>query len=667
MKKLLLIFSGILGILVLFIVFLLTPIGNDAIKPYLENIIKEKTGYDVKFSTFRVSFSKLNIKSNVNGEIFADLNGSFWIFSQKFDVDYNVNIKDLQSFGLKLNEKMYVGGNVNGNLNDILIKANGHFLDCNLVANAQIKEMKPFMINLDAKGINLLKAFAIAKIPAFVSGNVSINAKVNNAKGVAQISTNDLIFNKKLIAKNFKVNLPENTNLKAISDIALNDNKIKAKTFVISNLAIELGAKNSSFDLNTKEIKSDFFAYIKDFSKFEPIINKKLKGSISANGNVALKNGALKQFNSEILGFGGKILAKSDGKKLNATIDNVRFEKIFDTILQPRFIIGGLNGEISAPLNIKNADIKIYVNDANVNKSVMDELTKKKFPQNFPIKFNFNANKNGEKIKFNADLNSFASLNVKDGNFANGALKAQYLLKADDLDKFSFFMPMQGKIAANGDISFKNGELIAKIYSHLFDGQLNGELKNLKFNAKFDDFRIEELTNMLKYGKFYTGIANANLNYDISKKAGKFDAKIHNGSISKSDFAKKVKLITGNFEEKIFDKAIVNGTINKENIAFDAFIGDDSKNSKGKFSVKNGKFNTTTTQVYCPVRGNIEKTDISIDITGTVKEPKYSLSSNYLKQKATNELKKGAKKLIEKNQLDKKVEKEVNKLLKGIF
>lgn len=667
MKKLLLIFSGILVVLVLCIVFLLTPIGNDVVKPYLESIIKDKTGYGVKFSTFRLSFSKLNIKSSVNDEIFADFNGSFSLFTQKFNVDYVLIIKDLQSFGLKLNEKMALGGNVNGNLKDIFVKTKGDFLDCNLVVNAQIKDMKPFMLNLDAKGMNLTKAFAIAKIPAFVSGNVSVSAKINNAKGSAQIFTSELILNEKLIAKNFKVNIPENTNLRAISEIWLNNNIIKAKTFITSNLDIDLGAKNSSFNLDTKALNSDFSAEIKDFSKFEPIVKQRLKGSLSANGNISLKNGALEQFNAEILGFGGKILAKSDGKKFSAKIDNLRFERIFDTILQPRFLIGAINGEISAPMNVKTADVKIYTNDTNVNKPIMDALTKKKFPQNFPIKFVVNANKNADKIKFNADLNSFATLNVKNGNFANGTLNANYLLKADDLDKFSFFMPMQGKIVANGDISFKNGELLATIFSNLFDGKLNGELRNLIFNAKFDNFRVEELTNMLKYGKFYTGIANANLNYDIGKKFGKFDAKINNGSISKSKLAKQIKLLTGDFEEKLFDKAIVNGAIDKENITFNAFIGDDSQSSKGKFKVNDGKFNTTTMQVYCPVRGNIGKTDISVDITGTIKDPKYKISSNYLENMAKKELKKGAKKLIEKGLQDKKVKKEVDNLLKGLF
>ena len=44
-----------------------TDFGNGFVKPYAENIIKEKSGFDVKFDKFQIRPTSVDIVANVNG------------------------------------------------------------------------------------------------------------------------------------------------------------------------------------------------------------------------------------------------------------------------------------------------------------------------------------------------------------------------------------------------------------------------------------------------------------------------------------------------------------------------------------------------------------------------------------------------------------------------
>ena len=76
------IFGIIAGILILLIVgagcLFFSDFGNNLTKPYVENLIKEKSGLDVKLEKFDLNFGDLDISANVNNAANVNLKGKFW-------------------------------------------------------------------------------------------------------------------------------------------------------------------------------------------------------------------------------------------------------------------------------------------------------------------------------------------------------------------------------------------------------------------------------------------------------------------------------------------------------------------------------------------------------------------------------------------------------------
>lgn len=663
MKKLFLILGSIAIFLVLVVAFLFSSAGNSFIKPYVEKAIKEKMGYDIKFETFRVGFDHLDLKGDINKEIFLNLNGPYSIFSRSFNVDYQINIENLKSFGFELSEKMNLIGKINGDMNDFNVNSSGRFLDSDIKVIANIKDMKPYNLKIDANGLNLAKALPLAKQPLYAYGNVDINADIQNAQGLATINVKDARLNEKVFRDELNATLPSNTLVSGVSELKMQGETINAKTYISSNLKVEASAKNTTINLKTKHIDSDFDIKLNDLSKLEPFTKQKLSGALDIIGATSIKDGKLALLDARLLGLDGDIVANLKDKDLKISIKDVDLQKVLKMLNQPSLSNGNINGEILSNISFKDTKGKITIKDALLNKSELDKISGKNFPKN--IKYNLDANfdKKDDTINAKANLDSnLAKFDIKNATIKNGNVSSDYVLDVPNLNALSFLTNtnLTGNFVANGSTNIQNGKFLTSIISNFLNGNLKLDVKNDNFDktgfnaliltSNFKAFDVKKLTDMLNYKHIYDGIGDASLNYDLSKKNGNFSLDINDGMLANSEFINILKAVSeGSFDAAVFDKADVNGTIQNDNIYFDAWIGNSGKSgkkSKGAFDVKKGTLNLLTSEIYIPVRGNIEKTDVSIDITGTTKDPKYNVGSAYLKSKFSRQIDKGLDKLF---------------------
>lgn len=663
MKKVFLILGCIAIFLVLVVAFLFSSAGNSLIKPYVEKVIKEKSGYDVKFETFRVGFNHLNLKGDINKEIFLNLNGPYSIFSRSFDVDYQINIENLKSFGFELGEKMNLIGKINGNMNDFDANSSGRFLDSDIKVIANIKDMKPYNLKIDANGLNLAKALPLAKQPLYAYGNVDINADIQNAQGSATINAKDVRLNEKVFSDELNITLPSNTTLSGISELKMQGDNINAKTYINSNLKVEASAKNTTINLKTKQIDSDFDIKLNDLSNLESFTKQKLVGALNIIGATNIKDNKITILYAKVLGLDGDIVANLKDEDLKISLKNVSLQKVLKILNQPSLSNGNINGEILSNISFKNAKGKMTIKDALLNKPELDKMSGKSFPSNIKYSLDANFDKKDDAINAKANLDSnLAKFDIKNAAIKNGNFSSDYVLDIPNLNALSFLTNtnLTGNFVANGSTNIQNGKFLTSIISNFLNGNLKVDIKNDNFNktgfngliltSNFKTFDVKKLTDMLNYKHIYNGMGDASLNYDLSKKNGNFSLDVNDGMLASNEFINILKAVSeGSFDATVFDKADVNGTIQNDNINFDAWIGNSGKSgkkSKGAFDVKKGTLNLVTSEIYIPVRGNIEKTDISIDITGTTKEPKYNVGSAYLKSKFSRQLDKGLDKLF---------------------
>lgn len=669
MKKIFLILGSVIALLILLIMFLFSSTGNSIIKLYVEKMIKEKSGYDVKFETFRIGFSDLNLKGDINKEIFLNLNGPYSIFSRSFDVEYKVDIKNLKSFGLELNENMNLYGKVSGNINNFNANASGKFLDSDVKIMANIIDMKPYTLKIDANGLNLAKSLPLAKQPLYAFGSVDINADIQNAQGKTTINAKDIRLNEKVFKNDLNISLPQNTMLSGISELKMQGETINAKTYLNSNLSLEASAKNTTINLKTKHIDSDFDIKLNDLSKLEPFTKQKLIGNLDILGAISIEDKKLSLFDAKVLGLDGDIKANVKDENLQIKLKDVSLSKVLEMLNQPNLSSGKINADISSNISFNDVSGAANIKEALLNKKQLDSITGKNFPNNLTYNFDMNFDKKDDAIKAKANLDSkIAKFDIKNATIKNGEVSSDYTLNIADLNELSFLTntKLKGNFVANGITNIQNGKFLTSLTSNFLNGNLKIDIKNDNFNktgfdaliltSNFKNFDMKELTDMLNYSNIYNGNGDASLNYDLSKKYGNFSLDINDGKIASNEFVNILKALSeGSFEAAVFDKADVNGTIKNEMINFDAWVGNSGKSgkkSKGSFNVKKGTLNLITSEIYIPINGNIEKTDISIDITGTIKEPKYNVSSQYLKSKFSRKLDKGLDNLFGTNSVD---------------
>lgn len=746
------IFGIIAGILILLIVgagcLFFSDFGNNLAKPYIENLIKEKSGLDVKLEKFDLNFGDLDISANVNDAANVNVKGKYSLFARSFDLNYDANAHDLAKLGIKTSEGLSLKGQILGDLDKFGINGSGRIFDSNVKFLANLKDLKPLDLQIDAKALNVEKALAVASLPIYAKGNIDIlsdiKASSGGADGNASIKSSNLILNESAF-KDMNISIPKGVQITLNSDITAQNDVLRAASKIDSTLG-KISAEKSEFDLKNKTLNSDFNLNLPDLAKLESLLGRKISGDVKANGNLKTDFSTLELSNSQISAFKDALKADAGAKydlknkngelsaKLNAN-DLAALQNVLGVRLQ-----GKANGEFSAALaqnELKNLNLNLNAMGGNLNasgnlsdlklkasnlnlavlsalfygnaigngtingdaklslkdgingtaqislangaifKKFLDGATGKNFPSDLKADAQAQTNIKNSVATFSASANSdLAQLQSLNGTYElkNKALKANYALLIPSLQRLEFFLNrrLNGKIAATGELSHDGKSLFATINSKVAGGELNGQIAGDEANFKLQNFIVKELTTLLNIDHVYDGTGNANLTYNTNSHSGKFDSIINNGRLPSGGLIDKIGKILGrDLGGEVYNDAKVNGTIKQNLINFNA----DMSAQKSKLNITDGTLDSKTGAISVPVKANIEKTDLEINITGTIKEPKYDVRSDYLKGKLDKQIGKGIDKLFgvkkddnsSKNDAKKEKSDAIKGLINGLF
>ncbi len=379
-------YLGIFLILIIVVLYglLFTGFGNNLVKPYIEKTVKDKSGFDLKLTKFDLNFKSLDISAIINGEISANVKGKYSLFSQSFDLDYSVDVQNLNSFKIKLDEPMGLNGQIRGKMKDFSANGVGKILDSDVRFLAVLKDLKPFDVDLDAKGLNVQKAMKIANQPVFLTGKINAVANIQNGFGEANITSNDLAINKDGL-KDKNITIPNNIALDLNSDITLKDNIITASSNLNSKLA-NIEAKETKFNLDNKNLESDFSLDILDLANLEPFTKQKLNGNLKVDGFTKVVDNKPEFVKFNLVGFGGEVDANLQDKILDAKINSIKIAELMGVASMPKAVNGVINGEIKINdvydfNNIQGSAI-LNVMDGKINPVELKKMTNLDFPQN---------------------------------------------------------------------------------------------------------------------------------------------------------------------------------------------------------------------------------------------------------------------------------------------
>lgn len=604
----------------------------------LANANAQKTSYNLKTNELNTDFN-LDIANLANLEP---------LISQKL----NGSVKIALNTQIKNNKMQFLDAQINGLGGNIMAKlVNGEL-------NAQIKDIK------------LAEALSLASLPPLAKSQINGFAKITglnnpqNANGNASLKFSKGELDYKQMNKILNSDLKSNI-------IFTGDTKISVLSGVLNldalldSPALKMAKLSAKYELNTASGDADFNANIPNLGL---IFGSKAKTSAYIKANANFKNNAIAKANIDINGLGGNINATLNNQSLQANINNIQAGNVFAIIAQDELFSGSLNANInlsSLDITKLNGQGQISLNNAIFNAPNLSKMLDVKFPQNSKFNLNAKVSFKDSLAKFNALFNSdLAKLDELNGiyDLKQNALNADFKASVANLANLAFLSgaSINAPLNANGKVSMVNGALNAKINSDIFGSQTSANYANDTLNASMQKVKIENILSALGYEKFYLGLANTNFKYNLKNAVGEFDADVLEGKLAQNGLTQLINAVfKRDITNEVYENGKVYGTINQNNIIVNAKIS----SPKSNISIEKGAINSATKTLNIPLKANFEKTDLSINITGTTDKPKYNVKSDYLQEKVIN---KAFDKLI-KNDEKRENTKQILNDLKGLF
>ena len=456
-----------------------------------------------------------------------------------------------------------------------------------------------------------------------------------------------------------------------------NDFKLKFDTFLINTNKINLVANindSSKIKIDGKisslfDLKAEFIYKIdiKDLSIFNNIVQKELKGSLQANGDLITKNGLSTIIGtSNIANSSTKYeinLNKTDIKSLDLDIKNANIDELLALLSEPIYSFGKLN--LNAKLiknssNFFNGDFLFDINDGKIN----NEIVQKEF--NFPIKqtitYNLKSLNKLENTNVLSDIkliSSLANLDMKNLiiDLVTKDISSNYFLDILNLRQIEEFI----NIALNGDLkvvgNINKNQKTLKIdgNSNIADGVANFVLLDDNLDLKLKDANSLKLLYILNKDQFFNSNLSLDSNYNIISKIGNINIEVKNGNFIKNNFIQKIEDFTKiDLSKEIFESGTINSKIDNKKIYSNLNLTSKKSDIKSKDSFIDFNKNIIDTKLDI----NLNKNIFSVKLEDDLNKPKIIVDVQDL---IKNILEKKLDKYINKEDDAQKIE-----LLKGI-
>ena len=640
-----------------------TGFGNDLLKPFIEDKIKEEINIDAKLTTFRVDMSSIDIVLALDRSNTITVKGDYSIFSQSFDINYKVALAYLE--GLKditqteLKGSFYTDGNVTGDLKEIALRGKSDFASSQTTYSVDLVDFNPTVVLASIKGAKIGEILEMVGQPDLLSAELNVAVQftsldLDNLKGKAKVVLSDGVINAKLMQELYDVALPKTT-FNSTTNVSLEGENVDYTTALRSNLA--------NFDSsgrivpNTVAMNLTYALNIAELAVLKPITNAPLRGEFALGGTI-------KGDEKHLEVRGASNIAASDTKfqailkdfapaSVTANIKNLQLAKLLYMVEQPHYT----DGVFSMDASITNAtmgELKGVIT-TDIKNGLLNSkfLTKEfEFPSLMP-KTTFTTNTHttleGNKAISKLTVNSnLATFDIKKAvvNLDDSSINSDYIVNVPDLDRLFFVTDrhLKGSLGANGTLK-QDENLQLLIHSQLAGGKIDAKLYNDDFHADISSVQTLKILEMLIYPEIFSSSLNATLDYNLAKEAGKFVGKLDDGKFTPNQIFDLIKQYAKTDMYKENFKGDISANINKEHIKASL----DLRSNKSSIKTKDTKLNTKTSQIDSNLEVVFDGNPVNASLKGDVNAPKVSVDLNkFMQSQAGEKAKKEATRLFKK-------------------
>lgn len=669
--------AWLIGILVTLVIIVyvvaFTSFGNGVLKPIIEQKITEQTKLESKFSVFRLSMSDFEIVLEIKDKNIIKAKGDYALFSQTFNIFYDVNLQNLQTLKPLTNSELrgafYTNGNVKGDIDFMKIVGKSSVGGSDTSYNVELKELNPTSIIANIKDAKLAALLYMGAQNPYATADIDMDINFRDITphkmdGEIILKTKNGKIDPKYMLSDFNVTIPQ-TSFSMDLDANLRGDDVNYKYELLSNLFKINSSGKVVPDPLQAELK--YSLNIEDLEVLKPITDADVRGEFRVNGSV-------KGTKEKMVIDGVSDLASSDTtfqailkefvpSSVKAKVVNLDIAKLLYMVKQPHYTDGlfsmqadisdarskSLSGKIVTTLTngIFNSKYlsKTYEFSSLMPKTTFNAITTTVLSGNIAdTKVDFNSN------IANIDIKS-AKFNIKDAS-----LKSDYRVVIPNLDNLFFItnQHMRGQLIANGDIS-KAEDLDFTTYSNVADGKVEAKLHNDDFYANLSSLKTTKLLHMLIYPEIVDAAIDAKVKYNLAKSKGVANAKISDAVFAKNQMFDLLKQYTK------FDmyRENFNGDIEAKIDEEDILASVDLRSKEASIKTDSTKLNTKTKHIDTDITLSAKKNVISAKLKGEISAPSVTIDLEKL-------MKSEAGKVIEEK-VDEVIKKEVNKLFKKFF
>lgn len=526
MKKILYgIMAFIVVLLIAFYTLLFTSFGNNIVANFIQDKIKQSTGLDANITQFNLRFSSLDIEANLANMAELKLEGNLSLFRLGFDLDYIISLDKnyAKNLGLNLKHNLAFSGKISGKSSDFIVDGKGYLFGSNVLLDARIYDYSPIALNLSANDLQISELLALFGRGSLAKGTIDIASKISakdlKPDGNAIIKLDNTYINYAEIKKEFNIDLPENSNLKAEILANIKDDTVYAVSRIY-NAYLTLQTQKTLYNLTQNALNTDFDLSVPNLAKLEKLTKTKLNGSLGVKGDVSVVNNVLSSLNANVIGLGGEVTARLKNNQLNVNASNASLEKILALVGYGSIVSGNLNANlVSEGLDFANFNADVKINNAKLNGAEVKKIAKLELPDT-SFSLDAKAKTKNSNISYNALLASNL-LNIKKLNgtydLKSAELSTDLNAFIDDLSQFNAItgQNLQGKAELSAkahiiDSQVQNLNADANIAGGLIKADSNGKKLDLDI-SKLDLSKVFTIVGMPNYA---SGIVNAKVRLD---------------------------------------------------------------------------------------------------------------------------------------------------------
>lgn len=621
--------------------------GNELLKPHLSKYIESKIEQNIslEITHLKLDINHLELEALLNESTKVHTQGAFSLIDQTVDLNYKLNSDGFKNEQISFDNKIDINGTLQGSLKNLNIKGEGESLKSHIDYALNIKEKQINNIKVKMNKADIASLLQLASEPIYAQGKVDINIDIPtfeeaNTNGDAKIILHKTLLNQKVFKEVLDIDLPPKTIVTAKLNAKVISKNVQISGDVKSNLAW-LKLSNSNYHLKSKELSSDYKAFIPELSKLAFLTKQQLRGQLQVNGKLDLKNKNLIVTGSS-KDLGGETSFDYHGQKLTANMNQIEISKLLYLLNQPSYATGTLLARFKIDDFKKlRGSYELESKDAKTIHATLKEYLNLDFGEAmaFSLKSKGDIASNLANIESSlySDIFQYRSSDMV-YNLATKKLNSTYLLDIPNLSKLNALAGknLNGEVNINGAINYDT-TLKVTGNSKSLGGNIDFTLIDKILSSKIDNVSVEKLMTVLSYPLVFKATILGDFYYDLASRQGTLISTLNQAQLIPNNLTKLIKQVQGvDLTKERYNETHFKAILNKNIIDIDF----QAKSKKALFAIPSGKINKANNSINAKYKIDIDNKDIEGSLKGNINNPKITLdSSNFIQDKVINVIK----------------------------